>query len=261
MLPNPFSEEEAQRYINEFTTWPHDFTPHQIVYAGFRANPWPAFPDNVSCDTCGTEIWNWTANLDPLDEHLSYNNSCQHAIQIQAKAIAKEEAMKQIAIAKQNEAKLMEEQANKKDLALHDAFECDLRLRDISEARLLHFFHNSTEQSTWDGTKHSTWQLSNPHSKGMAVDMALGQTLTQGAKMTDTHDTKLLQAITEVVGEGGIMNGCDNWTIASRVNVLVVKKKVQEVQDNGFQSQSQATTSEWIIATPKSSVVGSSSTM
>ncbi|KAL8684488.1 MAG: hypothetical protein Q9224_006320, partial [Gallowayella concinna] len=75
MLPNPFSEEEAQRYINEFTTWPHDFTPHQIVYAGFRAEPRLRYPDNVTCDTCGTEIWNWTADLDPLDEHLSYDNS------------------------------------------------------------------------------------------------------------------------------------------------------------------------------------------
>ncbi|KAL8805249.1 MAG: hypothetical protein Q9200_005502 [Gallowayella weberi] len=255
MLSNPFSEEAAQRYINEFTTWPHNFPPHQIVYAGFRANPWPGYPDNAECHFCGLECYYWTEDRDPLHEHLRDNNPCPHAIRLQAKAIAKEEAIKQIAIAKE----LTEEErkSNTQDLiARHDdPSACDLHHGE--EARLLHFFQ--------DRKPLSTWQLSSPRSKGMPVDMALGRTLTPGGPLTDVHDTKLLRAITEAVGEGGIMNGwqihaisqstSSDWTATPKVNVLVVKKKAVK-EDNTVASKSE-TISEW-IPTPESSVVDGS---
>ncbi|KAL8798466.1 MAG: hypothetical protein Q9182_006646 [Xanthomendoza sp. 2 TL-2023] len=240
MLPNPFSDEEAQRYINEFKTWPHAFTPHQIVYAGFRAHPRPGYSDNTRCHFCGLEFYHWTEDDDALYEHLRKEITCSHAIRLQARTIAKEEAMKQLAmIAKQDEEdkarKLMEEaiKSNKQDLVAphHDPSECDLH--HYEEARLLHFFQ--------DRTKPFAWHLSSPHRKGMPVDMALGHTLTQRAKLTDIHNTKLLQAITEVVGEGGIMEGWQIHAISERIssvrapnfkaNVLVVKKKVVEDKD------------------------------
>ena len=68
----------------------------------------------------------------------------------------------------------------------------------MKEARLLHFSRKDDTQ---------TFQLSQPSRKGVLVDMPLQQTLTESKVLTETYETGLMGAITEVLGEGGILNG------------------------------------------------------
>lgn len=71
----------------------------------------------------------------------------------------------------------------------------------MKEARLLHFWRNDK------ATPPTAFQLSNPGSKGMPVDIPLQQTFTEAKVLTESYETGLLEAITAVVGEGGIMDG------------------------------------------------------
>ncbi|KAL8752382.1 MAG: hypothetical protein Q9199_005779 [Rusavskia elegans] len=109
------------------------------------------------------------------------------------------------------------------------------------EARLLHF-------SRFDRpTDH--FKLSNPTKKGLPIDIPLERTFTEAKILSDQYESGLLEAITEVVGEGGIMDGWFNWDGVKNVNVIVVKEKVE---DDGLPWKSGAT-GEW-VPTPRSSV-------
>lgn len=67
------------------------------------------------------------------------------------------------------------------------------------EARLLHF-------SRFDRpTDH--FKLSNLTKKGLPIDIPLERTFTEAKILSDQYESGLLEAITEVVGEGGIMDG------------------------------------------------------
>ncbi|KAI4258151.1 MAG: hypothetical protein L6R42_005263 [Xanthoria sp. 1 TBL-2021] len=67
------------------------------------------------------------------------------------------------------------------------------------EARLLHF-------SRFDRpTDH--FKLSNPTKKGLPIDIPLERTFTEAKILSDQYESGLLEAITEVVGEGGNMDG------------------------------------------------------
>ncbi len=68
----------------------------------------------------------------------------------------------------------------------------------MKEARLLHFSRKDDAHA---------FQLSQPSRKGVLVDMPLQQTLTETKVLTETYETGLMGAITEVLGEGGILNG------------------------------------------------------
>ncbi|KAI4240803.1 MAG: hypothetical protein L6R40_004917 [Gallowayella cf. fulva] len=114
----------------------------------------------------------------------------------------------------------------------------------MKEARLLHFWRNDK------ATPPTAFQLSNPGSKGMPVDIPLQQTFTEAKVLTESYETGLLEAITAVVGEGGIMDGWDvyaigkckaNWDGVRNVNVLVVREKAQVAKDNWSQFDSEAT--------------------
>ncbi|KAI4277854.1 MAG: hypothetical protein L6R38_005358 [Xanthoria sp. 2 TBL-2021] len=118
------------------------------------------------------------------------------------------------------------------------------------EARLLHF-------SRFDRpTDH--FKLSNPTKKGLPIDVPLERTFTEAKILSDQYESGLLEAITEVAGEGGIMDGWQvyaigkchkNWDGVKNVNVIVVREKVE---DDGLPWKSGAT-GEW-IPTPRSSV-------
>ncbi|KAL8907324.1 MAG: hypothetical protein Q9171_005897 [Xanthocarpia ochracea] len=123
----------------------------------------------------------------------------------------------------------------------------------MKEARLLHFSRKDDAH---------TFQFSQPTRKGVLVDMPLQQHLTEAKVLTESYETGLLEAITEVLGEGGILNGwqlygigkCNkNWDGVKNVNVIIVREKVEEAKDDGFRLKRE-TTSEW-VHTPESSVI------
>ncbi|KAL8846115.1 MAG: hypothetical protein Q9221_008771 [Calogaya cf. arnoldii] len=119
----------------------------------------------------------------------------------------------------------------------------------MKEARLLHFSRKDEEP----------FELSSPARKGLPVHVPLQENFKESKILSDQYETGLLKAITEVVGEGGIMDGWQvnaiskcykNWDGVKNVNVIVVREKVGE---DGLPWKSQAT-SEW-VPTPDSSVV------
>ena len=69
----------------------------------------------------------------------------------------------------------------------------------MKETRLLHF---SRKDIPCDQFK-----LSTPARKGLPISIPLQQTFTEAKILSDQYESGLLEAITELVGEGGIMDG------------------------------------------------------
>ena len=69
----------------------------------------------------------------------------------------------------------------------------------MKETRLLHF---SRKDVPCDQFK-----LSTPAKKGLPISIPLQQSFTEAKILSDQYESGLLEAITEVVGEGGIMDG------------------------------------------------------
>ncbi|KAI4273866.1 MAG: hypothetical protein LQ337_004333 [Flavoplaca oasis] len=99
MLPNPFSEEDADRHIAEFKSWPHKFPPNQLVYAGFRSALTAHYPDTAICYACSLVLQSWKAADQPLSLHLSTSPACPIALEIQQSKTEIEEKIKQDTLA------------------------------------------------------------------------------------------------------------------------------------------------------------------
>lgn len=99
MLPNPFSEEDAQRYIAEFKSWPHEFPPDQLVYAGFRSAATPSSADKVNCYGCSAFVEQWHDPSKALQEHLRQTPACPIALEIKQSRLEIEAEIRQITLA------------------------------------------------------------------------------------------------------------------------------------------------------------------
>lgn len=69
----------------------------------------------------------------------------------------------------------------------------------MKEIRLLHF---SRKDMPCDHFK-----LTTPARKGLPINIPLQQTFTEAKILSDQYEGGLLEAITELVGEGGLMDG------------------------------------------------------
>lgn len=69
------------------------------------------------------------------------------------------------------------------------------------EARLLHF--SRTDKSPTD----PFFKLSHPTAKGFPIDIPLERTYTEAKMLSEQYESGLMEAITEIVGEGGVMDG------------------------------------------------------
>ncbi|KAL8770603.1 MAG: hypothetical protein Q9209_003671 [Squamulea sp. 1 TL-2023] len=251
MLSNPFSEEDAQRYLDEFTSWPHTFSPLELVYAGFRSAANTTSPDNVICYGCKLEIGDWSEENDPLSAHLEDSADCPIALAIEKNQEDTEEEIKQHTLALITKQKKIREENAKNALAIISQ---QTGLPSIEkEARLLQFYRGKHDKG-----KDGAWELSNVGGKGMPVDAPLQQTSTESTILTETYDADLMAAIAEALGEGGHMDG---WVVNSisevetegmgykerlKVNVLVVKGKINVAKNH-------EAIGEW-IPTPGTSV-------
>lgn len=67
---------EAER-LNSFKDWKSPFvTPVELAKAGFYLYKGVA-PDNVRCDFCGIEIYNWVENDIPMNDHRKHSPACR----------------------------------------------------------------------------------------------------------------------------------------------------------------------------------------
>lgn len=118
------------------------------------------------------------------------------------------------------------------------------------EARLLHFSRSDKNPTDL------SFNLSHPTSKGFPIDIPLQGTYTETKILSEQYESGLMEAITEIVGEGGIMDGwfvsipplvnhlvsnitgidrrvyaigkCHkNWDGGKNVNVIVVRETVE----------------------------------
>ncbi|KAI4235695.1 MAG: hypothetical protein LQ349_002969 [Xanthoria aureola] len=90
------------------------------------------------------------------------------------------------------------------------------------EARLLHF--SRTDKSPTD----PFFKLSHPTAKGFPIDIPLERTYTEAKMLSEQYESGLMEAITEIVGEGGVMDGWFvNWDGVRNVNVIVVRETVE----------------------------------
>lgn len=95
MLPNPFSEEDGQRYIAEFKSSPSWFSPDQFVYAGFRSVATPSSANKVKCYGCNLTLDSVGSIPFPLQKHLEKSPACPIALAIQQRGLEIEEDAKQ----------------------------------------------------------------------------------------------------------------------------------------------------------------------
>ncbi len=65
------------------------------------------------------------------------------------------------------------------------------------EARLLHFSRTDKPPT------NLSFHLSHPTSKGLPIDIPLERTYTETKMLSEQYESGLMEAITEVVGEGG----------------------------------------------------------
>ncbi|KAI4226535.1 MAG: hypothetical protein L6R36_003076 [Xanthoria steineri] len=162
MLPNPFSEEDAQRYIAEFKSWPHEFPPDQLVYAGFRSEATPSAADRVTCYGCNLELSRWRHTDNALEEHLKRSPACPIVLKIQQSKLERAEEIKQTTLAQLDRQMEIRRQSAKNALAESLQQEClphvgnTEPLKMMKEARLLHFYRDKG-----NGMGSSQWYLSN----------------------------------------------------------------------------------------------------
>ncbi|KAL8894298.1 MAG: hypothetical protein Q9192_004439 [Flavoplaca navasiana] len=99
----------------------------------------------------------------------------------------------------------------------------------MKETRLLHF---SRKDVPCDQFK-----LSTPAKKGLPINIPLQQSFTEAKILSDQYESGLLEAITEVVGEGGTMDGWQvyaigkchkNWDGMKNVNVIIVRERLED---------------------------------
>ena len=69
------------------------------------------------------------------------------------------------------------------------------------EARLLHFSRSDKPPT------NLSFHLSHPTSKGLPIDIPLERTYTETKILSEQYESGLMEAITEIVGEGGVMDG------------------------------------------------------
>ncbi|KAL8781564.1 MAG: hypothetical protein Q9213_005950 [Squamulea squamosa] len=194
MLSKPFSEEDAQGYLDEFTSWPHKFSPIQLVYAGFRSAASTSTPDNVICYGCQLELDDWSDDDTPLYAHLEDSPDCPIALEIQQYQEDTEEEIKEHTLALITKQKEVRQQNAKNALA---EISQQMTVPSIEkEARLLQFYRGKD---------------------GMPVDAPLQQTSTESTILTETYDAGLMAAIAEALGEGGNMDG---WFVTYLLLIL-----------------------------------------
>ncbi|KAI4235694.1 MAG: hypothetical protein LQ349_002968 [Xanthoria aureola] len=260
MLPNPFSEEDAQRYIAEFTSWPHKFPPDQLVYAGFRSAATPSVADRVTCHGCNLTLDSFWTISNPLKAHLEKRRPCPIALAIQRRGLEIEEDAEQKAkdiiqttlaqLAQQSEihrgnvqARLSQQQTSlpstKKSTPL-----------ETKEARLLQFYrHNGQKKES------NPWYLGNNTPKGMP------QCTEASTRVSSAIDPKLLQAITAVMEKPDITNRCrvlydvDKVVSVGGVQYVIGLVVKMNTGTKGDEMQVESETTSEGILTPGTSVV------
>lgn len=96
MLPNPFSEEDAQHYIAEFKSWPYSCQADQLVYAGFRSAATAQHPLSIQRYGCMLNLqYVQFEGRNPLQTHLQHKPDCPIALAIQQRCLEIEEEVKQ----------------------------------------------------------------------------------------------------------------------------------------------------------------------
>ncbi|KAL8844913.1 MAG: hypothetical protein Q9176_000585 [Flavoplaca citrina] len=165
MLPNPFSEEDAHRYIAELKSWPHNFPPDQLIYAGFRSAPTAQYTDTAICYACSLVLQSQKEMDHPLSVHLSMIPACPIAWEIQQSKTEIEEKIKQDTLAqiiKQREIR-QENAGNALALPLQQRSKPSAErslLLESKEGRLLHFHRKK---------KSGLWRLGNVVGQGMPL--------------------------------------------------------------------------------------------
>ncbi|KAL8894297.1 MAG: hypothetical protein Q9192_004438 [Flavoplaca navasiana] len=212
MLPNPFSEEDAHRYIAEFKSWPHNFPPDQLVYPGFRSAPTAQYPDTARCYACSLVLQSRKDMDQPLSVHLSMIPACPIAREIQQSKTKIEEKIKQDTLAqiiKQREIR-QENAGNALALPLQQRYkpsvERSLQL-ESKEGRLLHFNRKM---------KSGLWHISNVAGQGMPL---CTEAVTACDILTYGFPNGLSAAITDVLREGGSMNG---WFVQAIISLKCI---------------------------------------
>ncbi|KAL8905771.1 MAG: hypothetical protein Q9207_002440 [Kuettlingeria erythrocarpa] len=82
----------------------------------------------------------------------------------------------------------------------------------MKEARLLHFYTNLP--------KGGMWRLSSPASKGMPIEIDFQPKGVDTFAGKMTYHSGILEAITEVVGEGGCMYGWQVYSIGTKYEMV-----------------------------------------
>lgn len=212
MLPNPFSEEDAQRYIAEFKSWPHEFPPDQLVYAGFRSEATPSAADRVTCYGCNLELSRWRHTDNALEEHLKRSPACPIVLKIQQSKLERAEEIKQTTLAQLDRQMEIRRQSAKNALAESLQQEClphvgnTEPLKMMKEARLLHFYRDKG-----NGMGSSQWYLSN-YNYGTQVLPSGISTSSLSMPWAYASAIGLSKAIMAVLGERG-MNGWFVYTV------------------------------------------------
>lgn len=211
MLPNPFSEEDAQRYIAEFKSWPHEFPPDQLVYAGFRSAATPLDADLVTCYGCNLNMREWRQDYNTLEEHLKQRPACPIALKIQQSKWERDEEIKQTTLDQLDRQMEIRRHSAKNTRAgpLQEA--CPPHVGNTQplempqEAYLLQFHRDKGK-----GIGSSQWYLSSYATKVMPLFIG-----TPSASKTWAYASApgLCEAIMAVLGKGGIMNGWFVYTV------------------------------------------------
>ena len=198
MLPNPFSEEDAHRYIAEFKSWPHNFPPDQLVYAGFRSAATTPSSDMVKCYGCTLTMNRWHDTSLPLELHLQHRPSCPIASIIQEHKTVIDDEIKNDTLAQLNKQFEFRRQNAMKALTVSKQ-RASLPLvqesHPLMEAYRLHFY--------WDYRQNpqtNIWHLSS-----FASRLWLPTEASTSRDNIGVDD--LSEAIMEVLGEEGIMSG------------------------------------------------------
>ncbi|KAL8708188.1 MAG: hypothetical protein Q9220_006858 [cf. Caloplaca sp. 1 TL-2023] len=119
----------------------------------------------------------------------------------------------------------------------------------MKETRLLHFrCHPHTS---------SDWQLVEPNSKGIPVDMGLQSQRDDMNFLTNTFQEGFLQALAKILGPGGMMEGWQLQAIGKcyytpedvKNAVVIVTRDVTEAEKENTGLVKEENDSDW-IATP-----------
>ncbi|KAL8653298.1 MAG: hypothetical protein Q9226_003910 [Calogaya cf. arnoldii] len=246
MIPNPFSEEDAQRYIAEFKSKPYSSSKAQLVYAGFRSGPGSSIYGNVRCYGCELDLSaGVNFDCDPLQTHLGKKPGCPIALKIKQRRLEIQDEIKQAA--EEEKTKTLAQLAKQSKIH-HEKMQARLwqHALQTQETRLLRFQRNKITK-----LQHDTWYLHSFDDQDYAEEPPW---------FVHYADPELLEAIEAALGERGLINGWKTLAIgdyiatpcSETVKVMVVKKTTVGTQDDGTEANSEATSDG--IPTPGTSI-------